>query len=228
MKLPLLLFLLLSSSLIYAQGAGANSIEKQVSETQSAHHLESWWGKDLVQADVLIDFKGNRVVDGTFLFEAHGPKARYTRKEGATIIFDGETAWVSPSSAEAPMGRFHVLTWPWFIMAPFKMSGEGIKLSELSEISVNGQVYASHLQIFGEEVGDTPDDWYRFFINPETDQIEAMSYIVTYGKDTEKANEQPSIIKYLDYEDEGGPFVSRSYEFWYWESPSVHSTLPFR
>ena len=193
-----------------------DSIAAQVEATQTAHNLESWWGKDLVEADVVIDFGGNQIVDGTFLFEAHGPKARYDRADGTSIIFDGETAWLTPSDAKAPMGRFHVLTWPWFILAPFKMAGDGIELSDLSTAVVDGQEYVTLFQTFADGEGDTPEDWYRFYIDPETDQIEAMSYIVTYGKETDEASDSVSIIRYKDYSNEGGPVISRAYEFWYW------------
>ncbi len=185
--------------------------------TQEAHNLKAWWGKEVVSADVEVVFGGQKKVDGTFIFEAHGPLARYDREDGVSVIYDGKTAWVTPASAEAPMGRFHVLTWPWFIMAPFKMKGEGIQLSGLQGAQVDGEHYLSLLQTFGSDMGDTPDDWYRFYINNKTMRIDAMSYIVTYGKDLETANKQPSIIKYLDYTDVGGPVIASSYEFWYWD-----------
>lgn len=187
-------------------------------KAQAAHGLRAWWGKEVAVADVEIIFGGKVAVDGIFTFEAHGPRARYDRKDGATIIFDGKTAWVSPADAEAPRGRFHVLTWPWFVMAPFKMQGDGIQLSDAQENMVAGKSYSSVLQTFGEDMGDTPDDWYRFYIDPKTHQIDAMSYIVTYGKDAETANEKPSIIKYLDYVVVEGARISTRYELWYWNA----------
>lgn len=189
-------------------------------EAQSAHNLQSWWTKEVVQADVTIDFGGQRMVDGSFTFEAHGPRARYDRQDGVSIIYDGKTAWVTPAQAEAPMGRFHVLTWPWFIMAPFKMDGEGIQLTEPSLRPMNGEAHKSVLQTFDDDMGDTPDDWYRFFIDLKTDLIDGMSYIVTYGKDTEAANEKPSIILYSDYTEGEEPRIAQRYEFYYWDPES--------
>ncbi|MGJ8651966.1 MAG: DUF6503 family protein [Opitutaceae bacterium] len=191
---------------------------------QNTHGLRAWWSKEVVVADVEIVFGGKAVVDGTFTFEAHGPRSRYDRKDGSSIIFDGETAWVSPADAEAPKGRFHVLTWPWFIMAPFKMQGDGIHLSDLQYNEVEGKSYATILQTFGEDMGDSPDDWYRFYIDPKTKRLDAMSYIVTYGKDTPAASQEPSIIKYLDYVNAGGPLISTRYELWHWNAES-HATV---
>jgi hypothetical protein len=193
-------------------------------EAQSAHNLKSWWTKEVVQTDVTIDFGGQRIVDGSFAFEAHGPRARYDRRDGVSILYDGKTAWLTPAEAEAPRGRFHVLTWPWFIMAPFKMQGDGIKLTEASSRPMRGSIYKSVLQTFSDDMGDTPEDWYRFFINSKTHLIDGMSYIVTYGKDTETANEKPSIILYYDYTEGDAPRIAQRYEFYYWD-PESGTTL---
>lgn len=192
--------------------------------TQNAHNIQSWWSKQVVQADVQILFGGKPAVDGTFIFEAHGPRARYDRKDGVSIFFDGNTAWVYPPEAEAPKGRFHVLTWPWFIMAPFKMQGDGINLTEPSLRPMNGKNYLTLFQTFGDHMGDTPDDWYRFYINRKSNLVEGMSYIVTYGKDSEQANAQPSIILYKDYTDGDAPRISQTYELWLWSPKSGTTT----
>lgn len=217
MRIHLYTFLL--TALVWTSlSAETTTLEiKQANETQAAHGLKAWWAQEVVSADVQIVFGGNLILDGTFTYQAHGPKARYDRQDGVTIYYDGETAWVHPADAEVPRGRFHVLTWPWFILAPFKVQGDGIHLSDYQMAEVDGQSYVTMLQTFGENVGDTPDDWYRFYIDPDTDLIEAMSYIVTYGKDLEEANEQASIIKYFDYEDYAGTLISTRYEFWYWD-----------
>jgi|GEM_PF-342089 len=220
-----LLSILATSLLTFSTSAWALSpleftADSITEDTQEAHNLSTWWTKEIVQADVVIDFGGKRMVDGTFTFEAHGPRARFDRADGVSVIYDGQTAWVTPAEAEAPMGRFHVLTWPWFIMAPFKMQGDGINLTQPNLSPLNGKAHKSLLQTFGDEMGDTPDDWYRFFINLKTDQIDGMSYIVTYGKDTETANEQPSIIRYFDYTEGDAPRIAQRYEFWYWDPES--------
>ncbi|WPJ95814.1 DUF6503 family protein [Coraliomargarita algicola] len=195
-----------------------------MSATQEAHGLRAWWGKEVVVADVEIIFGGNPIVQGTFSFEAHGPRARYDRQDGVSVIFDGNTAWVTPADAAAPKGRFHVLTWPWFIMAPFKMQGDGIHLSDLNSAEVEGKVYDTVLQTFGQDMGDTPDDWYRFYLDPKTQLVDAMAYIVTFGKDVETANQSPSILKYFDYVDADGPMIATRYEFWYW-NPEQHTVV---
>lgn len=211
-------------SFAHAKSAVAPEISAAVTATQEAHGLHAWWGKEVVLADAEITFGGNTIVDGTFSFEAHGPRVRYGRQDGVSIIFDGQTAWVTPADAVAPKGRFHVLTWPWFMMAPFKMQGDGINLTDMQTAEMEGKSYNTVLQTFGEDMGDTPDDWYRFYMNPETLLVDAMSYIVTFGKDLETANSSPSVIEYFDYVDAEGAMIATRYEFWYW-NPETHATV---
>ncbi|WOO39737.1 hypothetical protein [Rubellicoccus peritrichatus] len=193
------------------------TVNEAADVVQASHNIVAWWGKEIVQADVMIEFEGNTIVDGTFTFEAHGPRSRYDRRDGVSIIYDGETAWITPADAQAPKGRFHVLTWPWFIMAPFKMQGDGIELTELETTEIEGKEYGSMLQTFSRGMGDTPDDWYRFYVDLDTLNVDAMAYIVTYGVDFNQANAQPSIIRYFDYTNEGGPRIATRYEFWFWD-----------
>lgn len=201
-----------------SQSTEAELIKSQVEATQSVHGIEAWWQKELVQADIKMDFGGNTIVDGTFTFEANGPKARYDRKTGGSVVFDGTTAWMLDPSAPEDNARFHVLTWPWFVMAPFKMKGKGIKLSDYQTVNLDGETCHFIKQSFASDMGDAPDDWYRFIIDADTNRIDAMIYIVTYGKDTKEANKKPSVIYYKDYKNFDGTLISTDYEFWYWDN----------
>ncbi|MEO0794490.1 MAG: DUF6503 family protein [Verrucomicrobiota bacterium] len=213
-----------SALVITGCGGKAEQAEKPAPKTsaqwadhsQRSHGLETWWGKQVVAMDMDVVFGGSPIVDGVFTFEAHGPKAKYEAPEGL-VVFDGKEAHVSVNPADWPMARFHVLTWPWFLIAPVKMTGEGIELSDKKYIMLNGKEYLTFKQTFAAGVGDTPDDWYRYFIDPSTGRVEALSYIVTYGKDAEKAEEQPSIVFYKNYQSFDGVEFATKYEFWYWD-----------
>jgi len=183
--------------------------------TKARHGIEHWNQQDSLQADVVVDFGGKRMVDGTFTFEAHGPKARYDKADGTVIVFDGETAWTTGEGEPDPMARFHVLTWPWFLLAPFKMDGDGIKLSDMKNQTIQGKEYISILQEFKDGTGDSPDDWYRLFIAPGENKLRAMSYIVTYTKSKEEANKSPSIVFYRGHSDIQGAQIPSEMEFWY-------------
>ncbi|HBR93696.1 MAG TPA: DUF547 domain-containing protein [Opitutae bacterium] len=57
-------------------------------------------------------------------------------------------------------------------MAPFKMQGDGIHLSDLDTAEVDSTRYQTVFQTFGEDMGDTPDDWYRFYLDPRTKLVD--------------------------------------------------------
>ena len=151
----------------------------------------------------------------TFTVQAHGPLARYDRADGVSVFFDGAEACVSPENVE-----FHVLTWPRCVWRPFKMQGEGINLSDLQTKRVGGADYTSGFQKYGADMSDTPDDWSRFYRNPDTSRIDCMSN-TTCRKNTKTANKEPSITRDLDCSNSVGPLLSTPYEFWFWDTEAL-------
>jgi hypothetical protein len=129
-------------------------------KVERAHGIHAWWGTQVLQARVEITFGDKKMIDGTAYFESNGPRARLDLASGERIVFDGSTCWVSPADATVPMARFHVLTWPWFIAAPFKVRGEGTQLEPFEKVPWEGKTYWGALQTFEPGEGDYPEDWY--------------------------------------------------------------------
>ena len=197
-----------------------------VKKSQMAHGLKNWWSYKALDATLNLQFGNKTTFDSArFVFEAHGPKAMYTNSS-KKIVHNGKNCWVHPPDSKNGKERFHVWTWPWFLFAPMKMTGEGIYLSDYEEIELNGVNYKTMLQTFSDASGDTPEDWYRLFINPETKMLDAMSYIVTYGKSKEKANEHTSIIVYKNYTDYNGVKLAKDFELWHWENKELVGEKP--
>ena len=184
-------------------------------QVERAHGVEAWRRTRALRADVRVTFGDRKIVDHTFTFETNGPRARMESRADGVVIFDGKTAWASGKLATDPMARFHVLTWPWFIAAPFTLTGS--RLSDVETRSFGGREYESALQTFAPGDGDTPDDWYRLFVDPGSKRLDAMAYIVTYGKSAEEANASPSVILYDGYADVGGVLLSHKWAFHAWD-----------
>ncbi len=197
--------------------------EKQwIEDAEETHGLKSWWSVKALEANVTIkNKKGVLSPDsGYFYFEAHGPRVLYKEK-GKTLVFDGKTAWGWPKELVTPKDRFHLLTWTWFIMQPFKMQGEGSRLSDYKSLSINSFTYNTALQSFDTGVGDTPDDWYRLLIDPQTNLLSGVGYIVTYFKAKSEAEKSPSILFYKDYQSFKGIKLSTRYELWHWDGKNA-------
>ena len=156
-------------------------------------------------------------MEGTFIIET-GSKRRVKAfmADGTVLIFDGESAWVSPQSSGVRRARFHLLTWPWFFTVPFKLIDPGSRLAALGQRKLQGKTYLAANQTFEKNTGDTPDDWYIHYRDPENNRLAATAYIVTYGKSIEAAEEEPHAILYDSFVNIDGVTFSTSWTFWLW------------
>lgn len=199
------------------------SPRERVEAIEAAHAGGIYNAQQTVQADMLIDF-GPMHVEGTMIFTPSMGKVRMELDGGAVIIYDGRTAWLSPADAvvPGPPPRFHVLTWPYFVAVPYKLDDPGTIHADagMHPIRSEAETLPGVKITFGEGVGDTPDDWYMAFADADTGRLTALSYIVTYGKDAQAAEEKPSIVLYDDFVDVDGVPFATTWTFHYW-TPGV-------
>lgn len=190
---------------------------------EAAHAGEAWASHEAFASGIAVDFGGNRLLEGTLTTAPDAARTRIERADGAVLVFDGETAWVSPAGAEWPMARFHSLTWPYFLAAPYKLDDPGTRLEPLGELDLAGTPHQAARLTFDAGVGDAPDDWYVLYRDPETDRLAAMAYIVTYGNTREEAEKEPHAIVYRDWVEVEGVPVPTRWDFHMWsEEEGVH------
>ena len=184
-----------------------------IKKVESAHGYALWSQMGIVRADIVVEFAGAPYLKGKLYFEANGARSRLDLATGERVVFDGEKCWMSPADASYGSGRFDVWTWPWFVVAPFKLRGEGTHLSEIQQGTWNEKKYWTTTQTFDADQGDSPDDWYYLYVDPKTYLLKGMGYIVTYGKDVEEANKEPHGIIYEAYESVQGVMFSTQWKF---------------
>lgn len=194
---------------------------ERIQAIEDAHAASTYNAQEVVVADLAIDF-GPMQVGGTMWFTPSMGKVRlqFDGDPQINIVYDGQTAWLSPADAvvPGPPARFHVLTWPYFVAVPYKLDDPGTIHANAGKhpIRSEAEILPGVKVTFDEGVGDTPDDWYMAFADPNTGRLTALSYIVTYGKDAEKANEEASIVLYDDFvEVDGVPFAT-TWRFHFW------------
>lgn len=188
-------------------------------EVGHAHGQAAWDKNNAVECDIEVNFGGNTILAGRMLYAMHSGQVRIDLADGGLMLFDGERAWVA-NGADATRARFHLLTWPYFVAAPFKIDDPGTNLNYEGWQRVGNQHSRLAKLSFDPGVGDTPDDWYLLYINPDTYKLLAMAYIVTYGKSVEDANDSPSSIAYHDYAWIDGALISQRWTFHKW-SPEL-------
>jgi hypothetical protein len=172
-----------------------------------------------VAADIDISFEGSPVLSASMLYDHHTGRVRLDVRDTAILFFDGQRAWISPASAEVPQARFHLLTWPYFLAAPFKLRDPGSRLETTGPRPLDGVQHDSARLTFAAGVGDAPDDWYVIYEDPDTGLLAAMAYIVTYGGVTAREAEgEPHAIVYHDFVSIDGATLAQRWTFHHWSA----------
>jgi hypothetical protein len=217
------------SLLFLAMFAGCSTMQTDlpviglVDRVERAHRADRWYRHEAVAAHIDVTFRGNHVLRGTFTFDTAVGKVRAELDNGTTIVFDGQTCWVSPADSDFQRARFHVLTWPYFAAVPFKLDDPGAHVQSLDNpLAYNGKDHLGGKLTFSPGTGDAPDDWYILYVDPDNHWLRAMAYVVTYGKDAD-AELEPHAIVYDDYVRVSGSLVSRQWTFYHWsEQAGIH------
>lgn len=142
----------------------------------------------------------------------------------AEIAFDGKTAWakgVRKGIENAPprftaWRNFYLFNLPWVV------HDEGVNISTTKMTDVPDDLQ-KHLQVkmtFGEDIGDTPKDFYVLFINPETFLLDAATYNMTYASMLPpNSNSLPtSLLRFKSYTEKNGMKLLSAYEVYFKDS----------
>ncbi|MCG8460193.1 MAG: hypothetical protein MI919_28245, partial [Holophagales bacterium] len=202
--------------------AGAGNSDSGSSEfstaIEKAHGGGVWQQKSAITANISVTFGGNEMLSGRMWTDTPVGRTRFELVDGTVLVFDGRDAWTSPADSGFQGTRFHALTWPYFLAAPFKLDDPGAHLEELGERPFqDGRSLPAARLTFGEGVGDSPEDWYVVYRDSKS-RLVGMAYIVTFGKSTEEAEKEPHAVLYRDYVDVEGVSISTRWTFWNWSA----------
>jgi len=101
---------------------------------------------------------------------------------GSLAVWDGEKAWSVNWQSPMPP-RFVALLNYYFTNLPWLIRDPGVVLGEPGTGSLPDDPASYHTirMTFEAGTGDTPDDYYVLYIHPETHELAACEYIVTYA-----------------------------------------------
>lgn len=188
-------------------------------EIKEAHNTRKWYQAKAYRARIDVEFGGSPILAGTMTFDPALSKSKMILDNGAMGIYKDGKAGILPADSLFPRGEFHLLTWSYFMAAPHKLDDKGTKLKAFENLPLKegGEVYPTHKLTFDAEVGETPNDWYILYQDNNTNQLKAMSYIVTFGKDTANVDQiEPHLILYKDYQKVDGIPISTTWDFYRW------------
>lgn len=185
---------------------------------EKAHGGDAWNARTAFAADIVVNFGGSTVIDGKMMTDTPVGKTRFELEDGTVLVFDGQDAWTSPADSKFRGTRFHVLTWPYFLAAAMKLDDPGAHLEPMGpQPFEDGEKLDAARLTFGENVGDSPDDWYVVY-RDRSNQLAGMAYIVTFGKSTDEAEKEPHAITYHDYVQVDGVAIPTRWKFWNWSA----------
>ena len=124
--------------------------------------------------------------------------------------WDGERAWSENWGMPYPP-RFMALLNYYFLNLPWLTHDPGVVLGEPGTATLpdDPTEYKTVRMTFEQGVGDTPDDYYVLFIDPETHLLKACQYIVTYTEILPEGSESTPdhLFIYDELEDVNGLMV---------------------
>lgn len=148
--------------------------------------MEPWAGAPAVS--FVDEFRDGEAASGTPMRVTveQGPRRAYIDVVGTDMrmAWDGERAW--SENWEVPMPpRFLALLDYYFLNLPWLARDPGVVLHEpgrarIEQLPGDDTEYRTVRMTFAPGTGDTPDDYYVLYIDPETHRLRATEYIVTY------------------------------------------------
>jgi hypothetical protein len=100
---------------------------------------------------------------------------------GSALCWDGTKAWSTNWQSPLPP-RFLALLNYYFLNLPWLTQDPGVELAVEGTGTVAGDPTecVTVMMTFEPGTGDTPDDYYRLYIDPTTKRLKACAYVVTY------------------------------------------------
>ncbi len=143
-------------------------------------------------------------------------KDRRTKIEAKdwSIGYDGANVWLLQNKPDAYEGNarfYHNLIFYFYAM-PFVLADEGITYEMQEPTQLDGVTYEAVKISYGEGVGDSPEDEYILYFNPESHQMQWLGYTVTYRDN--KKSDRWSFIKYGEWQSVNGLLLPKSLT-WY-------------
>ncbi|MCP4200713.1 MAG: hypothetical protein GY769_02110 [bacterium] len=103
-------------------------------------------------------------------------------RDNARMAYDGARTWSLNWKRDNPP-KFHTHLAYYFLNLPWLTQDPGVRLegSGTGMIPGDPKEYLTVTMTFAPSTGDTPDDYYVLFIDPETHVMKGTEYIVTYA-----------------------------------------------
>ncbi len=136
------------------------------------------------------------------------------------IGFDGKQAWLLNKRDTEYKGnaKFYYNLMFYFYAMPFVLADDGIIYGEAEPLAFEEQTYPGIKISYNSGVGESPEDEYVLYFNPETYQMEWLAYTVTYF--TLSKTKEFHYIKYGSWQNVEGVKLPQTITWYNYENNS--------
>lgn len=172
---------------------------KQIAEVLEAHGGINAWDT-MNNLCFEMDGRGGAEIHTTDL---KNRKAKIEHKDWS-IGYDGSDVWLLQNKEDAYTGnaRFYHNLMFYFYAMPFILADDGIVYSEIEPTELDGKMYNGIQVGYETGVGDSPEDEYILYFDPDTHKMTWLAYTVTYK--TNEPSDSWSYIKYDKWQEVNG------------------------
>ncbi len=130
------------------------------------------------------------------------------------IGFDGEHVWLKQEDSLAYKGnaKFYYNLMFYFYAMPFILADDGIIYENTEPLVFEGKSYPGIKISYESGIGESPEDEYVLYYDPETNKMAWLSYTVTYF--SKEKSKEFKFIKYSDWQTVAGLLLPETL-IWY-------------
>lgn len=153
-----------------------------VQEMVAAHGgMEAWRSAPTVSFEDEFGVPGQPSQVSRVVVEQSRRRAYLDMSGGGSLCWDGTKAWSVGWQSPLPP-RFLALLNYYFLDLPWLTQDPGVKLGEpgTGRLAHDSTEYVTVMMTFEPGTGDTPDDYYRLYIDSNTKRLKGCAYVVTY------------------------------------------------
>ncbi|MGI9088123.1 MAG: DUF6503 family protein [Chthoniobacterales bacterium] len=203
----------------------ANPVSAQLDRALEAHGgLAKWRNYSTLEYDVVFqNAKGTK--QDHELYNLHSRDGLITADAYALGANKGEV-WIKPSldALGGTPPRFYMWTAFYFFNMPFVFADPGATQESLGKKNFQGQEYDVVKITFKAGTGDSPDDFYTAYFEPNSARLKLAAYVVTYpsmrkGKPVEQLAQHA--IVFDEWQTADGLTVPKSAQYYVWQDGNI-------
>jgi hypothetical protein len=143
-----------------------------------------------------------------------------------TLGASGGEVWIKPAldALGGAPPRFYMWTPFYFFGMPFVFADPGVVQESLGKKTFQGQDYDATKVTFKKGTGDSSDDFYVAYADPQSGQLKVVTYVVTFAalrKDKPIEQLKPHALVFEEWQEAGGLRVLKRGSFYDWKNENI-------